>query len=236
MTRLHRLCAVVFVLLLEMTGLAQDPHFGPGVERWDIKTSLMPGTIGQAPHQITFTHLRDLHGPSAALLHDTSIRMRKAQATGPQEGDIVSTTGWVQLVAVEATKKKNTDIVTDGDYHIQVSAARDNRDGVVIVEVPRPEFVSDPALKQKVDALRAMLRTKLHGGTEFSRNSGSCIVHPVRMQLVGQLFYDASHTTSGDPGGGRGKQGHKAATLWEIHPLFDASILSKKGQPAVPCK
>jgi len=68
-------------------------------------------------------------------------------------------------------------------------------------------------------------------------NKGNCMLHPMRMRLVGQLFYDQTHSTSGDPGGGRGKQGHHAATLWEIHPLFSATFLDPKDptRPALPC-
>src|SRR5439155_7209774 len=140
-----------------------------------------------------------------------------------------------QLVALEASKKADG-TRTDGDYHIQVSDSRTDRDNVVIMEVPYPDFASNAQLKTKVDALRAKLRGKLHKGTEFSMSKGSCMLHPVRMRLVGQLFYDETHSTSGDPGGGRGKQGHHAATLWEIHPLFSATFLDPKDptRPALP--
>jgi len=236
MTSLKRLTAVLCGPLFVVFGFSQStPNFAPGVARWDIKTSLMSGAINKTPHKMQFADLRGLSAPSATLLKNDKVRMRQSGASGPQEGDIISTDAWVQLVAVEAAKKKGTNEVTDGDYHIQVSDARTNRDDVVIVEVPQPEFVSDPALKAKVQALRDMLKTKLHSGTEFSMNTGSCIAHPVQMRLVGQLFYDATHTTKGDPGGGRGKQGHHAATLWELHPLFAATILSKTGQAAVSC-
>lgn len=236
MMSVKRLCAVVSGLLLLMPGFGQNtPNFAPGVARWDLKTSLMTDGLAETPANLTFTALRGLKPPPADLLKHPDVRMRASGASGPQEGDIVSTDAWVQLVAVEASKKKGSSEVTDGDYHIQVSATRTNRDDVVIVEVPRPDFISDPALRQQVDALRTMLRTKLHSGTEFSLNTGSCIVHPVKMRLVGQLFYDETHSTANDPGGGRGKQGHHAATLWELHPLFAATILSTTGQPAVSC-
>ena len=236
MTRMKRLVAVLCGPVFVVFGFCQStPNYAPGVARWDIKTSLMPGTLTKTPTKMQFTDLRGLAAPSAALLKNSSVRMRQSGASGPQEGDIITTDAWVQLVAVEASKKKGTNEVTDGDYHIQVSDARTNRDNVVIVEVPRPDFVSDPALKAKVQALRDLLKTKLHSGTEFSLNTGSCMAHPVQMRLVGQLFYDETHSTAGDPGGGRGKQGHHAATLWELHPLFSATILSKAGQAAVAC-
>ncbi len=232
---------VCVVFAVAATAVAQEPTFAPGVARWRIKTSVLPGALEQKPRRIAFTRLRQLEQPPESMLHDRDTfadqPMREDNVSHLQEGDIVSTIGYVQLIAVEATKKSNGDR-TDGDYHIQVSAERDNRDRVVIMEIPRPDFVSDTALRQKVAALRALLREKMKNGKEFSMSNGTCIQHPVRMRLTGQLFYDTAHSGSSDPGGSRGKQGHKAATLWEIHPLFDAQFLDPKDptRPAVPCK
>ena len=47
--------------------------------------------------------------------------------------------------------------------------------------------------------------------------------HPPRMRITGQLLFDSHHATGDDPGGGRGKQGHKA--FWEIHPVFQSEFL-----------
>ena len=50
--------------------------------------------------------------------------------------------------------------------------------------------------------------------------TGSRLVHPVMVQVTGQLFYDDSHIGY-QP---RGKQGMRAATLWEIHPVTSISF------------
>jgi hypothetical protein len=124
----------------------------------------------------------------------------------------------------------------DGDYHMQLSAAYDQRDPVMIVEIPRPEFVSDAGLQQRLTAARSLLDTKLHGGNEIENKI--CILHPPKIKVGGQLFFDRTHLSAKKgPGGGRGKDGHEAASLWEIHPVTDVAFVSKKDptRPAVKC-
>jgi len=191
----------------------------PGVERWGIKSHLEHGSMTSPPHSIPFADLVNLEWQDLLGIKDwkaTDECLRIAGATGPQECDIVSVDVYVQLVALECAEKKGENEGTDGDYHIQVSSARDVRDGVVIVEIPRPEFVDDLDLKTAVSALRETLREKLHSGREFSMGSGTCMQHPPRMRITGQLFVDSPHGSvkaGADPGGGRGKHGHKAVTI-----------------------
>jgi len=163
--RIYRMMFVSGLLVAAV--LAQDAvTFSKGVKRWSIKTSLMPGTISKPPVAVTFSKLRGLDPPAADLLQHPENRMRKAGESGLQEGDVVQTEGYIQLVALEASKKSDG-TRTDGDYHIQVSDSRTDRDNVVIAEVPYSDFVSNAQLKTKVDALRAKLRSKLHKGQSF---------------------------------------------------------------------
>ena len=50
-------------------------------------------------------------------------------ALGITEGDILTTTGWLHLVAGES----------DGDYHIQISDSQDSQVSCLIAEVPNPD-------------------------------------------------------------------------------------------------
>lgn len=139
---------------------------------------------------------------------------------------MVATKAFLQLITAEP----------DGDYHMQLSEAYDQRAPVMIVEIPRPEFVSDPALKRRVADARSLLDTKLNGGNEIEAKM--CIQHPPQIKVDGQLFFDRTHlSVKKGPGGGRGKDGHKAESLWEIHPVTDVTFVSKKdpGRPAVKC-
>ena len=74
---------------------------------------------------------------------------------GIAEGDILSTVGWLHLVAAEA----------DGDYHIQISPTHDDD---LIVEVPTPEteFVADTSLHAPLEAVRSLIRERMLRGRE----------------------------------------------------------------------
>lgn len=47
------------------------------------------------------------------------------------------------------------------------------------------------------------------------------------MQARGQLFFDATHESPGDPSGGRGKKQMKAGTIWDLHPLVELKFVPK---------
>jgi hypothetical protein len=122
------------------------------------------------------------------------------------EGDIITTFGWLHLVAGES----------DGDYHIQISESSSDGNNCIVVEVPKddPNYVESADLRQQASAVRSWIRDRLFDGREPS-TGGSVLTRPVYVGVVGQLFYDDAHV--GDQP--RGKKGMKAATLWEIHPV-----------------
>jgi hypothetical protein len=124
-----------------------------------------------------------------------------------KEGQIVSTTGFLHLVATEGN---------DCEYHIQISESPTDGNHCLIVEIGRDDSTSiaDPALRAKATAVREFVRTKLLNGKE-PVGSGNVMQHQVFVRVTGQLFFDDAHV--GDQP--RGKRGMKAATLWEIHPI-----------------
>jgi hypothetical protein len=227
-------CLVLGCLVLALVVSAQD--LKPGVARWNIKVSLMPGaTVGQAK-RLSVPQFKALDPPPFDPKDYKTKRMRSPSATGLQEGDMVKLEhAWVQLVALEKSSEGR-----DGDYHIQINEDRTDRDRCVIVEVPFEDFAPNQVLARKYAAVRAMIRDKFFGGKEPSSGAaGACLKHPVEVTLTGQLFYDATHKPSADqPGGGRGKGGcrQNAATVWEVHPVVAMTITGKKGLPAVPCQ
>src|SRR3989442_6484830 len=87
------------------------------------------------------------------------------------DGDILSTVGWLHLVAAEA----------DGDYHIQISPTHEDDQGTnfLIVEVPTPEaeFVADTSLHPRLEAVRSLIRERMLRGSEPSTR-GSLLAHP----------------------------------------------------------
>jgi hypothetical protein len=172
----------------------------PGIARWPVKVS-----AHIAPAQsMTLASLMALGNVPGVARNDR--RYRRKLIPG-REGAIVTTSGWLRLVAQES----------DGDYHVQLTNARgDSR--CLIVEVPLPAFVPDAALAARCATARAEVH-RLAGADPLPTGTP---VTPVRVAVTGQLFYDDAHV-GGPP---RGKGGMKAATLWELHPVFDVQPVS----------
>jgi hypothetical protein len=127
-----------------------------------------------------------------------ATRLPDAVALGNDEfheGDVISVSG----VVVSSVCEKD-----DGDFHIDLGDAED-ADTCAIVEVPNPAYIKSASLKPMVTAAEKIAKSLKPGD---------------QITVSGQLFYDATHATTNDPGGGRGA-GHCAQSLWEVHPVFE---------------
>ena len=198
---------------------------GPGQERWPVKTSLPAPATASQPKPVRLADLLAL-AQAPGVQHDDP-RYQDARipsfsnSLGVNEGDLITTTGWLYLVALESD---------DCDYHIQISPesrTTTNRptaaDDCLIVEAPRQDFVDDANLKQQVTTIRSYIQTKIMHGTEPA-NAGSVMVHPVCVQVTGALFYDDAHVGKNGPEL-RGKRGMSSKTLWELHPITSFQIV-----------
>ncbi len=128
-----------------------------------------------------------------------------------QEGQIVSTIGYLQWAKCE---------VDDNDYHLQLSLTPSGQGGCLIVEVPAAHFLTDAALAPGVQAVRQFVRQNFFGGAV---PTGKPNVSARRVEVMGQLFFDAPHLTQTaheGSGGGRGSGGCQTTNLWEIHPIL----------------
>lgn len=204
-----RCAALSTLILLGGTWASAQQHLAPGVERWAIKTSLPAQTQRRT---ITLDELLSLPNPvdHEERLYDTT---RIPVAVGPhelREGQIVTTTGWIHLVALEDDSRTHR----DGDYHIQIRNSPVWSDSCLIIEVALPEFVSDPVLARKCGEVREFIREKLLGGREPGTR-GNILEHAAYVRITGQLFFDLPHV-KGLP---RGKRMMKSYTPWEIHPV-----------------
>ena len=186
---------------------AQDSDFTPGIKRWGIKTSLVVNL-----KTVPITDLLQLDKPFEHY-HDAEYGNKRipivVQPDSLKEGDIVTTTAWLHLVALENDNEHHR----DGDYHIQITNSPEWGDSCFIIEVPYPDFVEEPDLKAKCAEVRKFIRDRLLNGNEPGR-TGNIMQHEVYVTVTGQLFYDGGHGT-------RGKGGMHSYTLWELHPVFD---------------
>jgi hypothetical protein len=183
--------------------------YAQGTERWSVKTSVPDGTNFSKAAPAALADLLALPNAPGVTHNDNRYQSARIPAqAGDQfpEGKLITTTGWLHLVAGE----------TDGDYHIQISGSATSGDQCLIVEVPNPDpkFTGSADLQPKLAAVRDLIKTKMLAGKDPSV-SGSVMQHPVYVTVSGILFYDDSHV--GDQP--RGKKGMKAATLWELHPV-----------------
>lgn len=186
----------------------------PGVDRWKIKTTIMSSP---KKRPITFDELFDFEDPISSYHKHVIDTRRIPTVIGDefQEGNLVTITGWIHLVALERGSDHK-----DGDYHIQVLDGPTWKSGCLIVEVPYPDFVTDPVLKEHCRKIRETIRVKMLDNKNPPVR-GKRLKNPFHVRITGQLFFDASHLGK-DP---RGKLKMLARNCWEIHPLTQLEII-----------
>ncbi len=201
------------VVIVFITSLAFAQTLNPGVDRWAIKTSLLPHSQRK---NVSLRSLLALSNPIESKSKEYNAERIPTLVEGDlKEGDLVTTTGWLELVALEDDAKKHR----DGDYHIQLRNYSAWADSCLIVEIPFPDFIEDTKLKESCAKARAFVKERLLGGNEPSKK-GTPLIHPAYVRITGQLFFDAAHLH----GGLRGKtpKGYPlmhSYTCWEIHPV-----------------
>ena len=179
----------------------------PGVERWEIKTS----TEHHARHDtMALSTLLNLPSPIRNRNEAPQNERIENKVDGLKEGDMVTVTGYLHLVAMEDDPKKHR----DGDYHMQLRTSSEWGDTCLIIEVPFPTFVSDHSLSKKCEEVRDMVDNHILKHKEPSKK-GNALPKGVKVMVTGQLFFDATHLN----GKTRGKLGMHSYTCWEIHPV-----------------
>lgn len=208
------------VVMVAFAGLVYGGCVKPGVKRWPIKTSVPEDADLTHPKFVPLKKLLTLKDPPNAKRSDKRYQDALIPAFPNslklKEGDIVSTTGYLHLVATEP----------DCDYHIQMSTSPTDGNNCLIVEVPKndEEYVADEEVRERAGKVRDFIKDRLLKGKE--PGSGNIMQHEVYVTVTGQLFYDDAHV--GDQP--RGKKGMKAATLWEIHPITSIKFAPKPHQ------
>jgi hypothetical protein len=199
---------IVILLAVSLGAWAVDHH------RWPIKT---------VPHRKTnatpvpLSALINLADPPGVTMNDKRYETKLIPPFGNsldlKEGDLVRTEGYLHLVAFEEN---------DDEFHIQISGSKTSGNNCLIVEVPDPKNVDDETLKERYAKVRAFIRNKILNGQEPG-TGGNVIGGRAYVYVVGQLFYDASHTHNQV----RGKKGMRSNSLWEIHPIVAMDFAKK---------
>ncbi len=228
--RFAKVIVVVAVLLAlglvyGYAALAKEAE--PGVARWAIKTSLPADADVSQPRDIPLLRLLILEDPPGIKPNDKRFRTTRIpefpNSMDLTEGEIISTSGWLHLVAMEP----------DGDYHIQISYSRTDGNNCLIVEVPKddPQFVKNsPQVRQCAGTVREFVRNQFLKGKALSVGGVTVVEPAVYVKVTGQLFYDDYHVTEKKENQHRGKKGMKAKTLWEIHPVTKIELATPPQQ------
>jgi len=194
----------------------EDVNVKPGIDRWSIKTSIGSGDS----KDVELSDLLNLPllDPQYNDRTYATTLIPQVQAGNIKEGDIITTYGYLRLVALEDASSTKE----DGDYHIQLTLSDQSTDSCFIVEIPYSQFITDPMLKDSAEGRRAFIRDRLLKGKEPS-TSGSVMQSSVYVKVTGQLFYDAIHAAQmrGANPTYRGKKGMHSYTAWELHPVVD---------------
>lgn len=199
-----------------------------GVERWTIKTTLLSQSATPKAKHMDLADLIALDPPKdppytakkyKAQKTETA-RMRDLDNVRPQEGDLIWTEGNLQVVMLSSN---------DSDYHIQLTVTPEDRQNCFIVEIPHEKWADAPALTDTA-TYRQWLRTATKIKSADFSTGGTCMQHPPRVKVYGQLFYDINHQ-----GGKRGVRGCHSTTLWELHPVYKIVSAHKATLDAGPC-
>lgn len=186
-------------------------HSAPATkhERWKIKTSYAVAPV--TAKTINLSTLETLGEPLPGQPKPVSkyaATLLPGKFHGFKEGDFVQTTAWLHLAAFSAD---------DSDYHLQVTRSKTSGNNCVIVEIPDPRNAPNKETRTQWENARKFIDS-LCGNKRPSE--GGKPVGPLHVRVTGQLFYDLSHETPGS----RGKNGMKAITSWEVHPVWKITI------------
>ncbi|MFL5753740.1 MAG: hypothetical protein ACJ76F_10050 [Bacteroidia bacterium] len=220
------ICCFIQSLSWSQSGLDVEP----GVDRWEVKTTAAKLTETTKPrHVVLETLLRlPLMAPEYSKSDYDDKLIPKSPAPRLKEGDIITTEGYMHLVALE----RASDTHKDGDYHIQITLSPEWTDSCFIVEIPYKAFAKNKDLKDLCEKNRLFIRKRILKKEDKEPSPGGNVMKGIAyVRVTGQLFYDAIHASqmrnkNPDKRKYRGKKGTSEAamhsyTAWEIHPVTD---------------
>ena len=200
MSRLMLVFIAALASLAISTAHAQtctDPHY-----RWTVKTTLAlqgsTATAATPSAMLKWTPL-ELYHPAVGA-HDCTPR-------ADRELTVYTVTGWARAWHIEKAPG-------DLDWHIELTQSRTTTPGkCVVVEIPDPQYGTIFATARQ-DFLDLIVNSKINKKNE--------IVPPVRVTVVGPVFFDAQHRGAKGSGKPPSKHGNcNASDRWEIHPVYE---------------
>jgi hypothetical protein len=173
----------------------RDNH---GKGRWAVKTdSSLPPTDASAIQAVTPSDIFNWQGPTEYLV--------------PSSERIWSEQKWYALTGRVVDRRAEE----DGDLHIALADARDDKPDIVVVEIPaKPQWCE--------------LRKIVFGWTQvefpFRVRSGKKLnlTQPLLITVIGRAFFDIGHAPADHSNRRTDLQGY---AVWEIHPVMKLTVL-----------
>src|SRR4051812_34862028 len=155
MRKQRRLKHLFILLLFSSSAFSHtNQDLEPGVDRWKIKVSDENFVSNDNAKPVTLKKLLTLpllEKKYSTNDYDETLIPKKIGTL--KEGDIISTKGYLHLVAIENASGTHK----DGDYHIQITPNRKWSDSCFIVEIPYEEFASSTELKSLCESNRVFI-------------------------------------------------------------------------------
>ena len=217
----------LIITLASFLSFKEDPSFTPGKERWPIKTSVTHFTPVK---HAALREIMDLTNPVKEVRGQLRKEYQDKRFPGLvgkknfREGDIISTTGYILLAAIE--KDKNGE---DGDIHVQVRISSNWADSCLIVEATYPPFIKgNQRLQDSCKKVRDFFEEMILCGKNIIGFGTHGKKAPL-VQITGQLFFDAHHMNSVPRGKSNPKTKEKmhSYSCWELHPVISISEIRK---------
>ncbi|MCX6248997.1 MAG: hypothetical protein NTW10_14825 [Bacteroidetes bacterium] len=218
---------LLLTFFLPVAGFLCGQGFSPGKERWPVKTSV---THFLPVKEVSLAELMGLRSPILSYTKEEQEEyqdQRFSEVIGThhlKEGDIVITSGYILLAALEKDSKG-----ADADYHIQIRTTSEWADSCLVVEAAYPPFIKgNVTLQDSCRKVRDFFDHFILKGRKKVCFGNKNHTSPY-VKITGQLFFDAFHVNTPP----RGKQNSvnekmKSYTCWEIHPITSISFVGTK--------
>ena len=213
---------ILTLILFSFNSIRNTSELQAGAHRWKIKTSA-ENLNKEQPKNIPLKQLLALPLFSSDYnFQDYENRFIPIDiAPNLKEGDIISTTGYLHLVALEDGKKHK-----DGDFHIQLTLHSYWADSCFVIEIPYEKFVEVKELKTLCEKNRKYIRDIILKTGREPAIPDTVIENGVYVKVEGQLFYDANHAKGRKPKASPDLIQMRSYTAWEIHPVTHIELVN----------
>ncbi len=166
----------------------------------DSSTQVHAATIGQV---LLWAAPPDISNPKTR---------RRDEPIAPRESEVYRVEGDLWRVIVEDN---------DCDFHLELAAPGSPKTSPrIIVELPQGQAFTE--MRER------LLEELTANGYSITVGKAVALDEPLRVTVIGYPFYDSAHYSKKNPKKGHGHGTQYVGTLWELHPIWDASFADEQ--------